>query len=126
MEQTSANRYQAFISYRHADNKSPGRQWSTWLHQAIETYEVHVDLVGKKNARGDVIPALIFPTFRDEEELPANSDLANSIVDAFNSTSLLIVLCSPQAVASTYVAEEIDYFKKLGRSNQIIAAIIDG
>ena len=35
-------------------------------------------------------------------------------------------MCSPRAVASTYVADEIDYFKKLGHSNRIIAAIIDG
>lgn len=119
-------RYKAFISYRHADNKEPGRQWATWLHQAIETYEVPVELVGKTNGRGEKIQSRIFPIFRDEEELPANADLGNSIASALDSTSVLIVLCSPRAVASTYVAEEIEYFKKLGRSDRIIAAIIDG
>ncbi len=119
-------KYNAFISYRHADNKEQGRQWATWLHQAIETYEVPADLVGKKNGRGEQIPARIFPIFRDEEELPANADLGNSIVGALNSTRLLIVLCSPRAVASTYVADEIDYFKKLGHSDRIVSAIIDG
>ena len=119
-------KYNAFISYRHADNKEQGRQWATWLHQAIETYEVPADLVGKKNGRGETIPARIFPIFRDEEELPANADLGNSIVGALNSTRLLIVLCSPRAVASTYVADEIDYFKKLGHSDRIVSAIIDG
>ena len=29
--------YWCFISYRHADNAEPGRQWATWLHQQIET-----------------------------------------------------------------------------------------
>jgi hypothetical protein len=119
-------KYNAFISYRHADNKEQGRQWATWLHQAIETYDVPADLVGKKNGRGEKIPARIFPIFRDEEELPANADLGNSIVGALNSTRLLIVLCSPKAVASTYVADEIDYFKKLGHSDRIVSAIIDG
>jgi len=119
-------KYHAFISYRHADNKDPGRQWATWLHQAIETYEVPADLVGKKTARCDVIPARIYPIFRDEEELPAHSDLGNSIVGALQKTNLLIVLCSPRAVASSYVADEIDYFKKLGHSDRIIAAMIDG
>jgi hypothetical protein len=122
----SDKKYHAFISYRHADNKEQGRQWATWLHQAIETYEVPADLVGNKNGRGETIPARIFPIFRDEEELPADSDLGNAIVSALDSTRLLIVLCSPRAVASTYVADEIDYFKKLGHSNRIIAAIIDG
>ncbi|WP_395375801.1 TIR domain-containing protein [Marinicella sp. W31] len=118
--------YYAYISYRHADNKEPGRQWASWLQQAIETYEVPVDLIGKKNVRGEVIPARIYPIFRDEEELPADPDLDNSIVLALESTQFLIVLCSPNAVASNYVAYEIEYFKKLGHSDRIIAAILYG
>jgi len=119
-------KYHAFISYRHADNKEQGRKWATWLHQAIETYEVPIELVGKKNAQDDEIPARIYPVFRDEQDLPAHADLANSITQALDSTYLLIVLCSPNAVASTYVADEIDYFKKKGRSDRIIAAMIAG
>jgi len=119
-------KYHAFISYRHADNKEPGRQWATWLHQAIETYEVPADLVGKKNGRGEIIPSRIFPIFRDEEELPADANLGNSIKGALESTEILIVLCSPNAVASTYVADEVDHFKKLGLSNRIIAALLYG
>ena len=119
-------KYHAFISYRHADNKKQGRQWATWLHQAIETYEVPNDLVGKTNGRGDKIPARIYPIFRDEEELPADADLGNSIVNALEASRILIVLCSPQAVASTYVADEIHHFKKIGRSDSIIAALLYG
>ena len=119
-------KYQAFISYCHADNNEQGRYWATWLHQAIETYEVPSELVGKKNNFEEEIPARIYPIFRDEEELPADADLGKAITNALDSTRLLIVLCSPNAVASTYVAEEIDYFKKRGYSNKIIAAIIDG
>ena len=120
------HKYHAFISYRHADNKEQGRQWATWLHQAIETYEVPSDLVGKKNGLGEVIPSRIYPIFRDEEELPAHADLGKSIVSALDSTRLLIVLCSPNAVASTYVADEIDYFKSKGGSDRIIAAMLYG
>ncbi len=123
---TKPYKYQAFISYRHADNKEQGRQWATWLHQAIETYEVPNDLVGKTNSNGVEIPARIYPIFRDEEELPADADLGNVIVKALDDTQLLVVLCSPRAVQSTYVSDEIDYFKKLGRSDHIIAAMIDG
>ena len=126
MNGSNEKKYHAFISYRHADNKEQGRQWATWLHQAIETYEVPTDLIGKKNTNGDEIPARIYPIFRDEDELPANADLGKSIVYALEQSRLLIVLCSPRAVASTYVAGEIDYFKKLGHSDRIIAAIIDG
>jgi hypothetical protein len=99
--------YWCFISYRHADNVAPGRQWATWLHQAIETYEVPGDLVGKTNGRGDVIPQRIFPVFRDETDLPANAHLASGINDALAVSKVLLVICSPRAAASTYVADEI-------------------
>jgi len=115
-------KYRAFISYRHADNNQAGRQWATWLHQAIETYEVPEELVGKENARGEIIPARIFPIFRDEQALPAHSDLGNAITRALDDTHLLVILCSPNARASKYVSDEIDYFKRAGYSDRIIAA----
>lgn len=118
--------YWCFISYRHADNKEPGRQWATWLHQALETYEVPADLVGTKNERGDVIPDRIFPVFRDEEELPADAELSNPIETALRHSRFLVVLCSPQAVQSRFVADEILRFKQLGKSDRILAAIIEG
>ena len=115
-----------FISYRHADNRELGRQWATWLHQAIETYEVPADLVGTQNSQGETIPARIFPVFRDEDELPVDADLASPIYRALDASKFLLVICSPRAVESTYVANEIRYFKMLGRSDAVIAAIVDG
>ena len=115
-----------FISYRHANNKEPGRQWATWLHQTLETYEVPSDLVGTTNERGDVIPERIYPVFRDEEELPVDADLASPIFRALDASKFLLVICSPRAVASNYVAQEIIYFKQLGREDRVLAAMIDG
>lgn len=123
---SDVRRYWCFISYRHADNKQPGRQWANWLHQAIETYDVPPDLIGTINARGDTIPERIFPVFRDEEELPADADLASPIYQALDRSKFLVVLCSPRAAKSPYVSSEIAYFKKIGRSGCILAAIIDG
>ncbi len=118
--------YMAFISYRHADNREPGRQWATWLHQRLETYEVPEELIGSRNERGDEIPARIFPVFRDEEELPADSDLSGPIYRALDRSRFLVVLCSPRAVESSYVADEIVYFKKLGRADRVLAVFLDG
>ncbi len=118
--------YWCFISYRHADNKVPGRQWATWLHQALETYEVPADLVGTKNERGDVIPERIFPVFRDEEELPADAELSKPIEMALKRSRFMVVLCSPQAAVSRYVGEEIVQFKQLGMGDRILAAMIEG
>ncbi len=119
-------KYKVFISYRHADNREQGRQWATWLHHAIETYEVPKDLVDKLNSRGQKIPERIFPVFRDEEELSADSNLASSIINALDNSDYLIAICSPQAVASTYVAEEISYFKQIGKGDNLLAMLVDG
>lgn len=118
--------YWCFISYRHADNKEPGRQWATWLHQALETYEVPADLAGTRNQRGDVIPERIFPVFRDEEELPADARLSTPIEAALAASRFLVVLCSPQAVKSRFVSEEVLRFKQLGKQDRILAAIVEG
>ena len=72
-------RYAVFLSYRHADNKELGRQWATWLHQMLESYEVPPEFVGTQNGRGEPIPSSLYPVFRDEEELPADADLTRNI-----------------------------------------------
>jgi WD40 repeat protein len=125
-EKTSSRRYAVFLSYRHADNKESGRQWATWLHQALEGYEIPADLVGTKNNKGEPIPASLYPVFRDEEELPADADLTRNIRQALENSGLLVVLCSPRAVESRFVADEIRYFKELGKSDRILALMIDG
>ncbi|BDX05868.1 toll/interleukin-1 receptor domain-containing protein [Planctobacterium marinum] len=126
MSQTESKKYLAFISYRHADNAQQDRQWASWLHKALETYQVPEELVGTINQRGEIIPDRIYPVFRDEAELPAHADLASAIELALQESAFLVVLCSPRAAESKYVAQEIDYFKRLGHSDRIIAAIIDG
>ncbi len=118
--------YWCFISYPHANNKVPGRQWASWLQQALETYEVPADLAGTKNERGDVIPERVFPVFRDEEDLSADSELSRPIKRALQQSRFLVVLCSPQAVESAFVADEILRFKQFGKQDRILAAIIEG
>lgn len=83
---SSQRKFWCFISYRHADNREVGRQWATWLHQKIETYEVPEDLVGIPNEAGEPIPERIFPVFRDEEELPVAADLSSPIYRALDNS----------------------------------------
>ena len=118
--------YSVFISYRHADNKEPGRQWATWLHQTLETYEVPPDLVGTKNTRGHIVPSGLYPVFRDEEELPADAELSDPINNALRNSRHLIVICSPAAVQSRFVNDEIQTFKKLGKADRVLAVIVRG
>lgn len=122
----SAGNYWCFISYRHDDNRRDDRGWATWLHQEIERYEVPAELVGNINERGQAIPERIYPVFRDEESLPANADLSKSIEKALDGSEVMAVICSPRAVESEYVNEEIEYFARIGKGDRILAAIIAG
>ncbi len=131
MEQSASakdfsRRYAVFLSYRHADNKEAGRQWATWLHQVLEGYEIPAELVGTRSSRGEVIAANLYPVFRDEEELPADADLTRNIRQALENSRLLVVVCSPRAAESRFVADEIRYFKELGKADRILALMIDG
>lgn len=121
-----AARYWCFISYRHSDNHESGREWATWLHHAIETYEVPHDLVGTPNDRGEPIPEHLFPCFRDEEELAAGGELAERIYRALDASNFLAVICSPRVAGSTYVNEEIRYFKKIGGGERVVAVMVEG
>ncbi|MEA2463915.1 MAG: hypothetical protein QOJ98_1662, partial [Acidobacteriota bacterium] len=76
--------------------------------------------------RKEPVPPSLFPVFRDEEELPADADLDVNIRRALERSTLLVVICSPRAVTSQYVDEEIRAFKELGRSDRILALLIDG
>ena len=96
-------RYSAFISYRHADNMQEGRRWAEWLHRALERYTVPPELIGTLNLRGEPIRDSLYPIFRDEDELPANADLASGIQAALEGSGYLIVLCSPLSAVSPLV-----------------------
>ncbi|MEC5127985.1 toll/interleukin-1 receptor domain-containing protein [Verrucomicrobiales bacterium BCK34] len=118
--------YWTFVSYRHLDNHEHGREWATWIAREIETYEVPPELVGTKGERGDEIPERIYPVFRDEDELSADDDLSSPIYEALRNSKTVVVICSPQSVTSRYVGNEISYFKSLGRSERVLAMMIEG
>jgi WD40 repeat protein len=119
-------RYSAFISYRHSDNRLQDREWASWLHEQLETFEIPREIRKTRNLRGETIPETLYPVFRDEQSLPADANLASSIETALRHSGVLVVLCSPRAVESKYVAQEIERFRQLGRGECIISAIIDG
>jgi len=125
-EITASRSFWCFISYRHSDNATKGRQWATWLHRELETYDVPRELVGASNEHGALIPARIYPVFRDEEELPAYADLSSAILHALSQSMSLIVICSPDARRSKFVNEEVARFKALGRASRLCGMVIRG
>ena len=113
-------KYWAFISYSHQDAK-----WAEWLHRTLERYPVPARLQGRPCPNGR-IPRRLFPIFRDRDELPGSSKLGEVIQAALRESCFLIVVCSPNSVASRWVGEEIRAFKALGRENFILCLIVDG
>jgi WD40 repeat protein len=127
-------RYWAFISYSHQDNRTERAgfpedrwvRWAEWLHEALETFPIPAEMVGRVNRYGEPIPARLCPVFRDEAELPTSSNLGRDIREALEKSRFLIVLCSPRSAVSQYVNEEIAWFKRLGRGERILPLILDG
>ena len=113
-------KYRAFITYAHKDENQ-----ARWLRKKLEKFSVPQNLVGKKGKFGK-IPSRLYPIFRDRDELPGSAQLGSVIEEALNDSSHLIVLCSPNAVKSRWVNEEIRLFKKMGKGDRILCLLIDG
>lgn len=93
--------YIAFISYKHTERDAA---IAKQVHTLIENYVIPKSLRKGSKKLGVV--------FRDEEELPISSDLTESICTALDASRYLIVICSPEAKESPWVAREVSYFLK--------------
>jgi tetratricopeptide (TPR) repeat protein len=113
-------RYWAFLSYSHDDMR-----WASWLHRALETYDLPRRLVGRRTS-GGTVPSRLRPVFRDRDEMRAGSQLTENLKEALAQSASLIVICSPQAARSEWVAKEILYFKSLHAEATVLAAIVGG
>ena len=111
--------YRAFLSYSHRDLK-----WADWLHRELERYRVPPHLRPKDDAHPS--PRNLRPIFRDRDDLSGGASLPETINKALVDSGALIVLCSPAAVASDWVNEEIRSFQRLGRHDRIFCVIVDG
>jgi hypothetical protein len=109
-------RYRSFISYSQKD-KVWGRRLQGWL----ETYRVPVGVVANIQS-GQRLGRF----FRDEDEMPAASDIAEVVREAIETAESLIVVCSPRSAQSRWVAAEIEYFRRANPDAEIFAVIIDG
>lgn len=113
-------RYRAFLSYSHRDGKLAQK-----LHRRLETFSVPRTLRGAR-PDGTRIDARIGAIFRDRDELASAGSLSHSIEQALDDSAALIVVCSPAAVASHWVGEEIAYFRRRHRQRPVFAFVVDG
>jgi tetratricopeptide (TPR) repeat protein len=113
-------KYRAFITYAHKDEDR-----AKWLRRKLESFRVPKHLVGTDGDFGEV-PARLYPIFRDRDELAGAAQLGPLIEQALTDSSHLIVLCSPHAVRSRWVNEEIRMFKSMGKSDRVLCLVLSG
>lgn len=112
--------YDAFISYRHCElDKFVAEN----LHKQLEAFKVPKALLaaGKTNGK-----TKIERVFRDRDELPLASNLADPIMTALDQSDYLIVICSPRLPESKWCLKEIETFIKLHGREHILAVLVEG
>ena len=112
-------RFRAFVSYSHADAAIAQK-----LHRKIETYRLPHHLRDRQIADPD--NGRLGRIFRDREDLPAAEDLSESVKQALAGSQVLVVICSPDARDSIWVAREIELFRALHPGRPVLAALVRG
>ena len=110
-------RYSAFVSYRHMPRD---RQWAIRIMSELEAYRT------PKALQREAFPGRIGHLFRDDDEIPASTDLSDQIKEALARSDFLIVVCSPDTPGSRWVRREIELFQEMGKSERIIPLLIAG
>jgi tetratricopeptide (TPR) repeat protein len=100
--------FRAFISYSHADTR-----FATWLHRRLEAWRLPD---GTKLA----------PIFIDRAELAAGPDLPAQVRQALGRSAALVVVASPAAQASRWVAQEIALYREVHPGRPVLTALLDG
>jgi len=134
----TALKYRAFVSYSKRDQSGRDQSkrdenWAKWLHAALDAYPIDSDLVGRWTAAGPV-PKALRPIFRNPDDgstgitslAAAGRPLTDQTVAALQASRCLIVICSPDAVKSVRVNEEIRQFNAMGRADRVIPVIVGG
>ena len=112
-----ARHFAAFISYSHVDSNAAAK-----LQRRLERYRLPKAIAQTRAARSQDLGII----FRDREDLAAASNLSTAIRAAISRAEALVVICSPDAAASPWVAAEIELFRELHPDRPILAALISG
>lgn len=110
-------KYNAFISYRHAPLDS---KIAEHVQRKLERFAVPSKikkLTGKKR---------IERVFRDKDELPTTSNLTETIYSALDNSDYLIVICSENTKESQWVQREIEYFLSKHSRDNVMTVLCSG
>ena len=100
--------FRAFISYSHADTR-----FAVGLHRQLEAWRLPDS-------------SKLAPIFIDRAELAAGPHLPAQVREALSRSAALVVVASPAARASRWVAQEIALFRVLHPERPVLTALIEG
>ncbi|HYW16616.1 MAG TPA: toll/interleukin-1 receptor domain-containing protein [Allosphingosinicella sp.] len=118
---SSSRPFRAFVSYCHKD-----KAFAAWLQRRLEGYRLPRRLADKVAPLPGQAPGRIGPVFRDREDLSAATDLSAAVREAIAASSALVVVASPDAAKSQWVAREITLFRELHPDAPILVALAAG
>ena len=113
----NARRFAAFISYSHSDAIAAAK-----LQRRLERYRLPKRVAISRANMSSTLGSI----FRDREDLAAAASLSVAIRDALGRTEALVVMCSPNAAASPWVAAEINLFRELHPEKPVLAVLLSG
>ncbi|MGL5837085.1 MAG: toll/interleukin-1 receptor domain-containing protein [Sphingorhabdus sp.] len=117
----AADGFAAFISYSHADADAASK-----LQRRLERYRLPAHVARETGGASGSETRALGRIFRDREDLAAAPSLSDAIRDALSKSRALIVVCSPDARASRWVAEEIKLFRALHPERPVLPALVRG
>ncbi|MCR4793208.1 MAG: TIR domain-containing protein [Lachnospiraceae bacterium] len=110
-------KYNAFISYRHAEADT---KVASEIQKGLERFNIPRAIQKKTGVKR------IERIFRDKEELPITVDLNNDIDIALKESQHLIVICSTRTSESIWVQKEIETFLNYHSKKNIFTVLVDG
>lgn len=110
-------RYEAFISYSHAEGDV---RVAREVQRFIEGFSIPRPLRERAGR------SRLGMVFRDEDELAAGASLTAKLEGALEQSAWLIVVCSPDAAASPWVQREIELFGRIHGTDRILAVLSAG
>ncbi len=113
-------KYDAFISYRHSE---ADQFVAENLHKKLEAFRLPQSIVRQ---RGKDCKKRIERVFRDRDELPLATNLADPITEALENSEFLIVICSPRLPQSLWCKKEIQTFISMHGREKVLAVLVEG
>lgn len=95
--------------------------WGKRVHKKLEYYRMPSTLCSERGWKRKPMNPIFFAPYEIQP-----GGLTEELQERLKASKNLIVICSPNSAKSEWVGKEIEYFHKLGRTNQIHFFIVEG